>query len=245
MLRRTVSFTFFFFLLLCLTEVAGQNRLRIGPQLGANLSQIDGDSFEGFHKVGMRFGLRSEYSLQNNFAIVLELNYEDKGSFFGSHEADNKDRDKTITLDYFEVPVMLKWALPLEVPFFIEAGGSLAYLVRDEIIQEADDPHRVELLADRSKFRTTELNILVGAGWQLTDQISALLRYSYGIQALVRDDDALAEYLAGPVSANPDPEPGVVPLFHLRNYQISFGITYLFQGVGQGRKQSKLGCPTF
>ncbi|MBX2814340.1 MAG: PorT family protein [Saprospiraceae bacterium] len=230
--RHTARTVLILFLLTGGICLHAQGLVRAGLQLGGNLSQLDGDSFEGFHKLGLRFGLRAEVAIRPKIDLVLELNYEDKGSYFGSHPAENKDRNKTVKLEYAEIPILLRISPWDHIPIFGEFGASVAYLWRDRFLMEENDPYRLDPIADRNLYRRSEINLLAGFGTQITQRLSLIFRYSYGIQALVRDREGLTEYLQA--IDTQDPAVTTVPVFHLRNYQMSIGVAYvLFGGDAQ------------
>jgi hypothetical protein len=84
-----------------------------GVVAGSNFSQIDGDNFAGYYKVGLNVGGIGYIQLQEHMAISWEMLYSQKG---GKSNLSRKSLDTNIIitdynvrLNYAEIPVMFNY----------------------------------------------------------------------------------------------------------------------------------------
>ena len=77
-----------------------------GISLGMNLTQVDGDQFYGFNKIGVNFGPMAiiPFGKTKSWSVSLELLYSQKGSY---HRGGTDSTSYRLTLDYIDVPVMI------------------------------------------------------------------------------------------------------------------------------------------
>jgi hypothetical protein len=88
-------------------EFEVSNRIRGGIILGMNASQIDGDDYAGFHKVGFNAGFYGQLPVSKRFFISTEILYSQEG-------ANNPVNPSTPVQDYF------KWNLQYaQIPVLI------------------------------------------------------------------------------------------------------------------------------
>jgi len=74
--------------------------------LGMNLTQVDGDDFFGFHKVGLNVGpmVIVPFGKKKNWSASMELLYSQKGS---KHNGSADSTDYRLIQDYAEIPVLV------------------------------------------------------------------------------------------------------------------------------------------
>ena len=94
-------------LLLCTTVMAQALRFDGGPVAGINASQVQGDDYTGFNKLGLSGGAFIDIRNPDNYwGIRLEMHYAEKGSRRGG---DPEVGTTTIELrmNYIDIPVLL------------------------------------------------------------------------------------------------------------------------------------------
>ncbi len=98
-------FLFAFFVFFCSNDLKAQRFLG-AVSLGMNLTQVDGDEFFGFHKVGLNVGPMVIVPLgkNRNWSVSMELLYSQKGSY---HNGSTDSTEFRMNLDYAEVPVLV------------------------------------------------------------------------------------------------------------------------------------------
>ena len=79
---------------------------------GATFSQVDGDSYAGYHQLGFTAGAYANLPLDDYFAVQLELKY----SLLGAHSSDKEVNEYyyapySLRLHYAEIPLMLQYNL--------------------------------------------------------------------------------------------------------------------------------------
>src|SRR5688500_17244565 len=60
--------------------VEGDNTFYGGPVLGFNFTQVDGDNYAGYNKVGLNIGGIVYTKFGSDFAASMEISYTQKGS---------------------------------------------------------------------------------------------------------------------------------------------------------------------
>lgn len=75
----TLLFLLFLMSSLCAQPARNQKFAGAG-YLGVNLSQIHGDSYFGYNKPGLRFGIETQYLLKPQYFISVGLGYTQEGA---------------------------------------------------------------------------------------------------------------------------------------------------------------------
>lgn len=151
---------------------------RFGVQAGVNVSDAAlSPSAASTSKVGINVGAQLEMPLLLGLLFIQpELNFIQKGaqnSFLGSAA--------TNTLDYFEIPVLLKAKINIAgVKPFVEAGPKLGVLIGASSSSAA---------YSRSNFNAFDLGCDFGGGaaYAISDstELSLTVRYSVGVTNVV------------------------------------------------------------
>jgi hypothetical protein len=94
---------------LLLLPAAGRAQQVLGGiSLGMNLTQVDGDEYYGFHKVGLNVGpmVAVHFGKNRNWSASLELLYSQKGSY---HRGAYDSTTFRLVQDYAEVPFLIHY----------------------------------------------------------------------------------------------------------------------------------------
>ena len=198
----------------------------MGFNSGLILSQLDGDGFTGYDKMGLRLGIRSQATISQRVNLIIELNWEQKGSRFEEViPSDGKGiKNQIVHLNYAEVPVVFRFYHKRKQTIFVEAGAAISYLTGSRFPPQdiGDHPNRYESVS--ADFERSEVNAVLGGGYALTPRFGLIFRTTIGITHLYYNLDALKELAAIPVTQRNKPE---APLVLLRNYLISAGAYYM------------------
>jgi hypothetical protein len=106
-MMRTFFIPFILVILLgAVPEEIYSQRILGGVSLGMNLTQVDGDDFYGFHKVGLNVGpmVIVPFGKNKNWSASMELLYTQKGS---KHNGSADTTDYKLIQDYAEIPVLI------------------------------------------------------------------------------------------------------------------------------------------
>ncbi len=164
---------FIVFILLLLPLYVAAQQFRGGIIAGINGSQVDGDHYAGYNKLGFMGGFFVYRPLTDRLDLQLEIKYMGKGA--------NKKTTKTdlsqykSQLHYIELPVLLHYKLSQK--FGVEAGLGFGYL-----FSYAEKDEYGELpIQDAVDFKSFELSSIIGLRFYIKPFLSAHLRYSYSI----------------------------------------------------------------
>lgn len=95
---------FIFFTIILCSDISGQRRFKAGLTLGVNASQINGDDYAGFDKLGLMGGLKASAILGEKTEFGIELLFSQRGSS-SSFLPDSGIAPVRIHLDYVEAPL--------------------------------------------------------------------------------------------------------------------------------------------
>ena len=154
-----------------------------GVILGLNFTQIDGDTYYGYHKVGLNAGAVVYVHFTSRFGASMELLYTQKGSR-GEDVTESPAIGTYVTkyfmnVNYVEVPVTLHY---IYHRFDVEAGVSYAYLINSSEWVQADQPVLIDPVANA--FSKTDLDYIFGISRRLYKKLYANARFQYSITSI-------------------------------------------------------------
>jgi hypothetical protein len=154
-----------------------------GLILGANFSQIDGDTYYGFHKIGLNTGGVVYVHFTQKIGASLEFIYSQKGSR-GESVSESPSIGTYVAkyfmnVNYVEVPLTFH-VIAHDLDF--EAGVSYAYLIKSKEWIQADYPVIIDPVLNR--FNTTDLDYVFGIGRKLYKKLYGNIRYQYSITSI-------------------------------------------------------------
>jgi hypothetical protein len=172
--------------------------------LGANFSQVDGDQFGGYNKLGANAGIQINRPINSEWESAFEIRYSMKGS----KKVIDPEGPPTPTLDlnyhYIEVPLIVKYLGFGKIEPY--GGLSIGVNIFNERNENGFKTEELEL-------RKAEISFHLGGSYELNDRTSVDLRHSYSLFS-IRDY---------PVIGNPPSLWGRVGWF---NRLFTLGISY-------------------
>ena len=145
------------------------NTFNLLVSAGVSPSQVHGDAYSGFHKLGVMGGAGVETLFNDRWSSSLSFLFIQKGAR-KNQDIDNNDlRYYYLNLNYLEVPVMLVYK---HKKFLFDAGVSAGYLINYYEGSEAGN------LTGMYPFKKFEYSVKVGLGVVLTPKWSVNLRSS-------------------------------------------------------------------
>jgi hypothetical protein len=155
-----------------------------GLVVGTNFSQVDGDRYAGYFKVGVNAGAVLYTRLSQSLAISMELLFSQKGSssnyrqgFDSSHSTIVSQK---INLNYAEIPVMLN--LYDKRKSHLGAGLSYSQLISAD--EKVVISGRYTYDPDKYPFKKRDINLILGANLNLVKGLYANLRFQYSISPI-------------------------------------------------------------
>ncbi|MES2702978.1 MAG: porin family protein [Bacteroidota bacterium] len=173
--------SFLYLLILAIHDATAQEdgRLFTGALiLGANFTQIDGDDYYGYHRMGLNAGGMAYAHFTPGWGASMELLYSQKGSR-GQTIVDYPGIGRYVSkyymkLNYVEVPVMVHY---ITHKLDMEAGLSYALLLKsDEYVVASQS---VTIDPERNRFNTTDINGIIGISRQAYKNFHLNLRFQY------------------------------------------------------------------
>jgi len=142
--------------------------------LGLVTSQVGGDQFSGFNKLGLSAGIGIKTKFSENLGLGFDLSYIQKGSRKGANPKANDFSFYRMSLQYVEVPVYLVY---YQDRFNFDVGLSAAYLLgaseeRDGIVFNP---------GDFSPFNTLDFSLLFGFDYSINEKWKFQTRFSNSI----------------------------------------------------------------
>ena len=154
-------------LVLSIFSIMSYAQMMIGPKAGLNIASIAGDDADQIlegqtldSRTGFAGGLFFMYQFSNMFAIQPEAYYTMKGATYSESGA-----DLTISLDYIEVPILVKFIIPIEgsaIKPSIFAGPSIGFNMTAKSKVEFDGESQENDFKDDTK--STEFSLAFGGG---------------------------------------------------------------------------------
>lgn len=171
MRQRTIIFT----LLLIWATTATAQRFQGGILAGFNGTQVEGDTYKGYHKPGILAGAWVQTDLAPAIFGGMELKFSQKGA---RSRIDPKDPvpDKYIMrLNYMELPVFAGFRSSELIS--VIGGVSFGYLISSvEINEDGKFPPE-----DQKPFNATDIQPFVGFQFDVVDQLKIDLRMAYSV----------------------------------------------------------------
>jgi hypothetical protein len=176
-----------FFILLMATWACGTYAQHFdgGVLIGLTASQIDGDSYRGYNKVGLQIGGWIERMFTYTLAGQMELRYVQKGSL-----KTNKEDDPTYyraALHYIDIPIMAKYIYNETVTFELGIGPEILLSSKEED-GNGDLPER------EPYFHTLTMSAVAGIGYTFFNALTFRARFNYSIIP-IRDHPSGQTYL--------------------------------------------------
>lgn len=158
-----------------------------GLVLGANFTQVDGDDYFGYHRVGLNVGGIVYTHFTRSFGVSMELLYSQKGSR-GEDIIESPAIGTYVTkcfmnLNYVEVPVTLHYTYHR---YDAEVGLSYAYLVKSDEWVLADQPVNIDPVVNA--FNKTDLEYIFGLSGRIYQKLYANVRFQYSITSIRSSD---------------------------------------------------------
>ncbi len=138
---------------------------------GLIASQVDGDWFTGYNRLGIQTGIFTNYMFSDNMGYQLEIKYIQKGSKNVNQKAGTYFELK---LDYIEIPVMLNYKLDKKM--YVEGGIGIAYLIR--ALEDRDGAGYTNYDPPFEKY---DISAIGGFNYMLSDNLIGNIKYSYSI----------------------------------------------------------------
>lgn len=180
-----------FCFLLCLFALGSSHaqRFSAGLILGLNASQIDGDFYAGYHKIGLVGGVQGFMTIKEKVDLGIELRYSQLGSRSIPNNQ-NTIEPFSATFNYAEVPVTFNykdWYMEDEDYYRIQFHAGLTYARLISTNFKNPDSSFDDLL---DFFNDDYFGALIGVTYFVNEKIGITGRFNRGIFFLYKNDDS-------------------------------------------------------
>jgi opacity protein-like surface antigen len=161
-------------------------RFNGGALVGICASQVDGDTYAGFDKVGLLGGVFVNTKFTKAWGAQMEIKYNGKGARKKTSESDPESY--SLTLHYIDLPLMINFTI--QDKFIIDAGFVPGYLFAKNGEEGEYKLSDEEIRA----FKKVDLSWLLGLNYKITDNFIANIRYSYSLFSIRDYENVNANY---------------------------------------------------
>jgi hypothetical protein len=171
--------------LICLPFAGLTQRFNGGILAGGLVSQIDGDTWQGYHKFGYLAGGFVSLRLSPHSSFQMEMEYIQKGMRQGADTVTNTGNTYLTRLHYFEIPVLYQYSFAKR--FQAEAGP-----VMDVFLGSYEEVDGLEVPYITVPYRAVTLCGIVGISCFFTEHLKAGFRFNYSLIS-IRDGHVAGE----------------------------------------------------
>lgn len=161
--------------LFCFSQNGPQARFQAGVEGGLIFSQVDGDTYSGFTKVGFSAGFIATLPVTGNFFGSMEILYAEKGSY--APMSPTNPYYWKLSLNYAEVPVLFNYDDP-NTKFSFGAGPSFGTLVKSTLTDFDANGITYSTVASLHKF---DLEGVLNVDYGITNSLFLNARFTYSI----------------------------------------------------------------
>ena len=160
-------------LFVLLVNVVFAQRFEGGLLAGFNATQVEGDTYKGFHKPGLVAGFFVQTDVAPAVFLAMEIKYSQKGS---RNKVKPKEPEKYIMrLGYIDIPIYA--AFRTNDRGSIIGGISTGFLVHSAEFDEYGEFPK----EDQNAFNTIDLQPFIGFQFDFLDNIKVDLRFALSV----------------------------------------------------------------
>jgi hypothetical protein len=160
-----------------------------GVVVGGNFTQVDGDSYAGYHKLGFNLGPILYAQFAPKIAGSIEILYSQKGarSTFAQPSTSKAFliTKQNINLNYVEIPLQLNYFDKRKSHF--GGGISISRLISSKETIETNPNMNYD--QDKYPFKKMDYNFIIGGQLHLWKGLFANLRFQYSLVPIRKDID--------------------------------------------------------
>jgi len=171
--------------------IANAQKAQFGLKGGINVANQNFSVEGGFPTpssiIGFHIGGFVEIKMSDKFAIQPEILYSTQGSKFDMTIYDSGFEyytKNTFKLGYINIPVMFKYYAAKKIA--LEAGPQIGFLTSSKIETAVFGESVTQNAKDL--FETIDFGLIFGAGFDITNKLSAGIRYNVGLANIAKTD---------------------------------------------------------
>jgi hypothetical protein len=161
-------------LLICFPFAGLTQKFNGGILAGGLVSQIDGDTWVGYHKFGYLAGGFVSLRLSEYSSFMLEMEYIQKGMRQGADTVTNQGNTYLTRLHYLEIPLLYQFTFARRVQ--AEIGPAA-----DVFLGSYDEVNGLEVPYITVPYSAVNLCGILGVCCFITDHLKAGFRFNYSL----------------------------------------------------------------
>ncbi len=156
-----------------------------GFMLGFSVSQVDGDTYAGYHQPGLSGGVYSSRKLSSHLKGIVELRYTAKGARYTDDKNDPLVYHQKFR--YIELPVKFNY-------YFENYNSSLeSGVVSGYLFNYFGEYNGSEIVYD-NPLKKFEFSWVIGAKYHINDNMVFSLQYNYSLMPIVKYENTDYNY---------------------------------------------------
>ena len=171
----------FFYVLVLITSLLGfsselkAQRILGALSVGMNLTQVDGDEYFGYHKIGLNVGpmVIVPFGKRKNWSVSMELLYTQKGS---KHNGSTDTTTYKLVQDYAEIPVLVHFTDKKTISGGV--GFSYGQLIN---YKETKNSFYDSIYHYQTGLSNYDISVIADLQIRLWSKLWANLRYQYSM----------------------------------------------------------------
>jgi hypothetical protein len=167
---------FFLIMIMTVSLSAAAQKFNGGVLAGGLISQVDGDSWKGYDKVGFMAGGFVGLRLSPHSSFQMEMEYIQKGSRKNADLEKGDVSSYLFRIHYLEIPVLYQFTFARRLS--VEAGPAVDVLLGyyEEMDNVPDPP--------TEPLRPVTLSGILGASVNITKNLKTTFRFNYSLLSL-------------------------------------------------------------
>ncbi|MEI6456357.1 MAG: porin family protein [bacterium] len=161
---------------LILPSLLFAQRFNAGIMAGGLVSQVDGDTYDGYHKVGFLAGAYVSLRLSPHSSFQMEMQYIQKGSRNGNDSANMGGNSYLLRIHYLEIPILYQYTFAKR--FAAEIGPAM-----DVTLGSYEESNGQEV-QNTVPMRPVTLSGIVGVSGYITKNLKATFRFNYSLLSI-------------------------------------------------------------
>jgi hypothetical protein len=148
-----------------------------GILAGGLVSQVDGDTWQGYHKFGYLAGGFVSLRLSPHSSFQLEMEYIQKGMKQNADTVTNMGDTYLTRLHYLEIPLLYQYTFAKRVQ--AEIGPAADVLLGSYFESNGQEVPEIKVT-----YRTVTLTGIIGVSCFITDHLKANFRFNYSLMSI-------------------------------------------------------------
>lgn len=172
--------------------VANAQDVKFGAKAALNFATLSGDIEETDGLTGFAVGAFVNVPINEKFSFQPELLYSRQGTGTTDTETIGGTTikfDGTLNLDYLNVPLMFRFEAVKG--FSLEAGPQVGFLLaaNSKFTATANNRSETQEVDVKDEYKSIDFGFNFGAGYDLTKNINAGIRYNLGLMNIAKDSE--------------------------------------------------------